>query len=943
MWISHSNFNTISGNIANETSRGISLDSSADNNFSGNIVAFNSVSGFYECRACRRNLIFNNYANNSLNADINTVDTTWNIEKTPGTNIVGGPFLGGNFWAKPRGNGFSQTATDRDKDGIADSAYTGDLQNVTDYLPLVSVSNPEKPIPILPVANFSTNVTGGYAPLSVQFTDLSKNAISWRWDFEKVLPFVDFSANPMSGYAPLSVQFTDLSKNATSRNWDFGDGTNSTEQNPMHTYSAPGTYTVNLTVSNANDSTSKLSTINVLQPSVYAYITNMGSNSVSVIDTSTNTVTATINAGHYPLGVVIAPDGTKAYVANAEGTVSIIDTSINNVIGTVEVGGYPYGIAISPDGKKVYVACDEGSNNGYIYVIDTSTNTVTAAVPVGDTHLGVAVTPNGTKVYVTNYFSDNISIIDTATNNVIGTVNIGDFPVAVAVNPDGKNVYVANTNYPLEGGGRFTGTVSVIDTTTNNVTAVVEVGASPSGIAVNPTGTKVYVANYVSNNISVINTATNNVTASVNLGIRPYGVAVSPDGSKVYVTNQGSNNVSVIDTATNNVIDTVNVGNSPVAFGQFIGEKSVAPVSNFSGNIMQVVPELTEADNGRRVNFKYGEIFYLILREKPGTSYALQLKLSNGLTILSEKSVLINPPAYFEVPGGVMGVDHIWKIKANSEGNKQIKGTYIQPLTRNVAETYTVYLKIGDGGSSGGRGGGGSGGGSTEPARNVDVKELSQVRVVSGNPVKFDFPKNATCVVYVSFDAKKTAGKTTTIAEQLKAKSTLTSNLSSGEVYKYFNLWVGNAGFATEKNIENPVVCFKVEKSWLEDKNIDQNSITLNRYSDKKWSELPIKLLREDSKYLYFTADTPGFTYFAITGKPVENEAGIEMKPETSTAELDQNITTSEIEQSQKPEQGNLTGSHESKEGNLTSMPEFKTLYAIICLFIAYAGRKRKN
>ncbi|NLU58413.1 MAG: hypothetical protein GXX12_13445, partial [Methanosarcina thermophila] len=172
MWISHSNFNTISGNIANETSRGISLDSSADNNFSGNIVAFNSVSGFYECRACRRNLIFNNYANNSLNADINTVDTTWNIEKTPGTNIVGGPFLGGNFWAKPRGNGFSQTATDRDKDGIADSAYTGDLQNVTDYLPLVSVSNPEKPIPILPVANFSTNVTGGYAPLSVQFTDL---------------------------------------------------------------------------------------------------------------------------------------------------------------------------------------------------------------------------------------------------------------------------------------------------------------------------------------------------------------------------------------------------------------------------------------------------------------------------------------------------------------------------------------------------------------------------------------------------------------------------------------------------------------------------------------------------------------------------------------------------------------------------------------------------
>ena len=89
--------------------------------------------------------------------------------------------------------------------------------------------------------------------------------------------------------------------------------------------------------------------------------------------------------------------------------------------------------------------------------------------------------------------------------------------------------------------------------------------------------------------------------------------------------------------------------------------------------------------------------------------------------------------------------------------------------------------------------------------------------------------------MYVSFDAKKTAGKTTTIAEQLKGKSTLVSGLPEGEVYKYFNIWVGNGGFATSKNIENPVVCFKVEKSWLQDKKIDQASITLNRYNDKKW------------------------------------------------------------------------------------------------------------
>ena len=88
-------------------------------------------------------------------------------------------------------------------------------------------------------------------------------------------------------------------------------------------------------------------------------------------------------------------------------------------------------------------------------------------------------------------------------------------------------------------------------------------------------------------------------------------------------------------------------------------------------------------------------------------------------------------------------------------------------------------------------------GGSPEPAKNVEVKELSQAFITSGNHVKFDFPKNATAVVYVSFDSKKTVGKTTTIVEMLKDKSTLVSELPSDEVYKSLNIWVGNGGYGT--------------------------------------------------------------------------------------------------------------------------------------------------
>ena len=71
----------------------------------------------------------------------------------------------------------------------------------------------------------------------------------------------------------------------------------------------------------------------------------------------------------------------------------------------------------------------------------------------------------------------------------------------------------------------------------------------------------VYIPNTNSNTISVIDTATNNITATVNVGTTPAGVAVTPDGTKVYVANSGDNpgDVSVIDTATNTVTATVPV------------------------------------------------------------------------------------------------------------------------------------------------------------------------------------------------------------------------------------------------------------------------------------------------------------------------------------------------------------------------------------------------
>ncbi len=71
-------------------------------------------------------------------------------------------------------------------------------------------------------------------------------------------------------------------------------------------------------------------------------------------------------------------------------------------------------------------------------------------------------------------------------------------------------------------------------------------------------------------NVSVIDTATNTVVATVRVGLNPFGIAVNPDGTRVYVANGDDKSLSVINTATNSVIDTVDLGTNPVAFGQFI-------------------------------------------------------------------------------------------------------------------------------------------------------------------------------------------------------------------------------------------------------------------------------------------------------------------------------------------------------------------------------------
>jgi YVTN family beta-propeller protein len=95
---------------------------------------------------------------------------------------------------------------------------------------------------------------------------------------------------------------------------------------------------------------------------------------------------------------------------NTDNTVSVIDTATNTVVGDpIPVGTTPRGVVVNPAGTRVYVA-NTASND--VSVIDTATNTfVGSAIPVGGAPNSVAVNPAGTRVYVTNFLGNSVSVI----------------------------------------------------------------------------------------------------------------------------------------------------------------------------------------------------------------------------------------------------------------------------------------------------------------------------------------------------------------------------------------------------------------------------------------------------------------------------------------------------------------------------------------------------
>jgi YVTN family beta-propeller protein len=158
--------------------------------------------------------------------------------------------------------------------------------------------------------------------------------------------------------------------------------------------------------------------------------------------------------GNEPNGVVLMPDGSRAYVANTiDGTISVltVDTTQNpaaRVISPrIKVGTEPYGLALTPNGTKLYVT---NARSNTVTVISTSSNAIIKTIRVGPEPRGIAITNDGDgsdtdeTVYITQFLSlgipgkvdgaddakaGHVTVISASTDAIVGDVTLD--PIAV--------------------------------------------------------------------------------------------------------------------------------------------------------------------------------------------------------------------------------------------------------------------------------------------------------------------------------------------------------------------------------------------------------------------------------------------------------------------------------------------------------------------------------
>ena len=278
----------------------------------------------------------------------------------------------------------------------------------------------------------------------------------------------------------------------------------------------------------------------------FAYVNS--ATGINVYDVGTLLLLTSVasTGGTYPTAA--SPDGTTVYATDfGTDTVSFIDTTSNTVTSTVPVGISPNSACISPNGINLYVSNFNGDS---VSVVNTTTRSLTATISLPTTNpVNCVVSPDGKTLYVTHDPQAAVTEISTLTNAVTQTITVNTFPYGIAISPDGKTLYVTSA-----------GSLDFVDTASGAITQSVTIPNEPWEVSVSPDGTKAYVGERGGGAVVVVDTIAKVILASIPVQPTTWSSAPTADGAFVWQANSTGSTTAIIATTSNTVVATIPFG-----------------------------------------------------------------------------------------------------------------------------------------------------------------------------------------------------------------------------------------------------------------------------------------------------------------------------------------------------------------------------------------------
>ena len=303
------------------------------------------------------------------------------------------------------------------------------------------------------------------------------------------------------------------------------------------------------------------------------YAADQTSNTVSVIDPSTNALLGVIRLGDpvpsalSPLyrgellvhGLGYSPDSkTLAVVSVGSNSVTLIDTATNTIKGKIYVGRSPHEAFFTPDGRELWVTV-RGEN--YVSVIDPTQMKEIRRIELADGPGMTMFGPDGKYGFVCSSFTPELAVIDVASHQVIERLpQVSPFCPNISVSPENDEVWITLKDV---------GKVQVLNAQPPfDQRAVLETGPITNHVNFvnNRNGRFVYITIGGANQIKVFRrSATPELVATIPVGNLPHGIWASGDGSRVYVALENGGQAVAIDTLTNKIIAEIPIGQTTQA------------------------------------------------------------------------------------------------------------------------------------------------------------------------------------------------------------------------------------------------------------------------------------------------------------------------------------------------------------------------------------------